>query len=521
MSAPVAKRVSDAVSAVIRAGPAYGLAQPVSVEWRGARCQLPQPGPQSAPVFVDFSSVNVAKPLHAGHLRATVLGNFVVQINRAFGHRVIGINYLGDWGRQFALLLAGMESFGRPELLGSEDDQQVSEQVSRLAVQHMQSVYARAGTELPAEAVESAYARLESGEPQAMRLWRLAKRHSLAELDACYRRLSVSFDRLEFESDYAKQTGKLLALLDRRGLLAAAPDGAKLLRLADSADDEAVVQKRDGSSLYFGRDLLAALDRADNLGCGRAHYVVESAQRLHFDRLGRALTALGRPDLANPSPWPMHVEFGRVEGMSTRRSGSGGVVLLRDILDVGQARMLERSKASPNRRIDGSDASSIADRLAASVVAMEMMRVRRLQPVKFSWDSDNSAVGAQYCHARLCSLASKAAKAGISSPDDGSSIDLALNLVGPKAATAANELAEQLLAYPDTALEAFLTYEPCVLVAYTNRLVSRANACLRVLPVLTCAKDSGAIGRLALFNSTRSVLASAMRLVGLTPMLSI
>uniref|UniRef100_A0A1I8IM10 Probable arginine--tRNA ligase, mitochondrial n=1 Tax=Macrostomum lignano TaxID=282301 RepID=A0A1I8IM10_9PLAT len=413
-----------------------------------------------------------------------------------------------------------MESFGRPELLGSEDDQQVSEQVSRLAVQHMQSVYARAGTELPAEAVESAYARLESGEPQAMRLWRLAKRHSLAELDACYRRLSVSFDRLEFESDYAKQTGKLLALLDRRGLLAAAPDGAKLLRLADSADDEAVVQKRDGSSLYFGRDLLAALDSRQS-GLWTRPLRCRIGQRLHFDRLGRALTALGRPDLANPSPWPMHVEFGRVEGMSTRRSGSGGVVLLRDILDVGQARMLERSKASPNRRIDGSDASSIADRLAASVVAMEMMRVRRLQPVKFSWDSDNSAVGAQYCHARLCSLASKAAKAGISSPDDGSSIDLALNLVGPKAATAANELAEQLLAYPDTALEAFLTYEPCVLVAYTNRLVSRANACLRVLPVLTCAKDSGAIGRLALFNSTRSVLASAMRLVGLTPMLSI
>uniref|UniRef100_A0A1I8FKD1 non-specific serine/threonine protein kinase n=1 Tax=Macrostomum lignano TaxID=282301 RepID=A0A1I8FKD1_9PLAT len=299
------------------------------------------------------------------------VGNFVVQINRAFGHRFIGINYLGDWGRQFALLLLGWRALDGPELLGSEDDQQVSEQVSRLACSTC-SPCTPGRHRTASRSGRIRLRRLESASPQAMRLWRLAKRHSLAELDACYRRLSVSFDRLEFESDYAKQTGKLLALLDRRGLLAAAPDGAKLLRLADSADDEAVVAEADGSSLYFGRDLLAALDRAaDNLGCGRAHYVVESAQRLHFDPSGRALTALGRPDLPNRHPGRCTSNSAEHEHQAERLRRSGTA--------PQHTRRWPSQDARTNRKrrqIDEStvsDASSIADRLAASVVAMEMI----------------------------------------------------------------------------------------------------------------------------------------------------
>uniref|UniRef100_A0A1I8FD86 tRNA-synt_1d domain-containing protein n=1 Tax=Macrostomum lignano TaxID=282301 RepID=A0A1I8FD86_9PLAT len=253
--------VSDAVSAVIRAGPptAWPSLSALNGAVRDASC--PRPGPQSARQCLWISALGQCGQTFARLVifEPRVLGNFVVQINRAFGHRV-------------------------------------SEQVSRLAVQHMQSVYARAGTELPAEAVESAYARLESGEPQAMRLWRLAKRALTGRTGRLLSaRLSVSFDRLEFESDYAKQTGKTAGSAGS-GAASAAPDGAKLLRLADSADDEAVVQKRDGSSLYFGRDLLAALDRADNLGCGRAPLrLLNRPSGCHFDRLGR------RPDRPGPS----------------------------------------------------------------------------------------------------------------------------------------------------------------------------------------------------------------------------
>jgi arginyl-tRNA synthetase len=345
-------------------------------------------------VVIDYSSPNIAKPIAFHHIRSTVIGHALANLYRSQGWKVEGINYLGDWGKQFGLVAVGFEEYGDAS---KRDD-----------MGHLVEVYVkanrRAEEEKPFdEKAREFFRRMEAGDEKATALWKEFRATSLKDFKKLYQRLGIAFEHFHGESDYQ---GKMDAVIDEitRTVGTKLSQGALIVDLPyKDGEPPVLLKKDDGSTLYATRDLAAAIDRQERFKFDRALYVVANQQSLHFKQFFGVLEKMGKP-------WAkslVHISFGMVKGMSTR---SGKITLLSDVLDEAKQRALEKVKKNIEEgKIKTEDPEGLAEQIGLGAIVFGDLKNRRTTDYEFNWDDVLSTEGhtgvyLQYAHARACNL---------------------------------------------------------------------------------------------------------------------
>ncbi|XP_025949214.1 probable arginine--tRNA ligase, mitochondrial isoform X3 [Dromaius novaehollandiae] len=344
---------------------------------------------------IEFSSPNIAKKFHIGHLRSTIIGNFIANLKVALGHQVTRINYLGDWGMQFGLLGVGFQQFGNNEKLKSSP------------LQHLFEVYVQinkaAEDENTKKLAKDFFRKLEEHDEQTLSLWKQFRSFSIEEYIRIYKRLGVHFDEYSGESFYQEKSQEVLKMLEEKGLLQKTMKGTGIVDLSEKKDlsSFSTVMRSDGTSLYITRDLAAAIDRMNKHNCDTMMYVTDKSQSNHFQHLFQILKLMGY-DWAERC---QHVSFGLVQGMKTRR---GEVIFLEDVLDEARSRMLQNmASAKTTKEIE--NPLETAEKIGLAALIIQDFQGLLSSDYQFSWDRalqsrGDTGVFLQYTHARLHSL---------------------------------------------------------------------------------------------------------------------
>ena len=417
-------------------------------------------------ILVEFSSPNIAKPFHVGHLRSTILGNFVANIQEEVGHDVVRLNYLGDWGTQFGLLLAGLRKRG----LSMEEVRNSKDPVALLLEVYIEANKLSAENEDFASEARQAFTKLEEGDQQSLQDWKICRDMSVESLEVAYKRLGIKFDHYDGESMYGGQSSaQVMESLENADLLQIDDIGRRVVEV-DTGN--VTIVKSDGSTLYITRDLAAAMDRQDRFQFDRMYYVVDNDQQPHFKNVFQILSKLGH----TWSEQCHHVRFGKILGMSTRK---GSMVTVEELLREAKAVMVEGQQKSKNTRVEGLEGDATADIMAVSALISLDLSKKRVKDYKFSWERAlASSNKLQYSHARLFSLLD-ACTPLLPPLDDG---HIATEtLTEPEGL----ELAFQIARWDEILSMSATTLEPQHIVTYLFNLVSSSSKALGTLQVDT------------------------------------
>ena len=466
-----------------------------------AGCGVPQSG-AGRTLILDFSSPNVAKRMHVGHMRSTHIGHVVGNLHRAAGWTVIGDNHIGDWGTPFGKLIVAWDEW-RDEAAYAADP--VGE-LERLYVKFGDATNLKENPGLDPAAVATLNdrsreetAKLQRGDARNRALWEDFRAKSLQEYEAVYRRMGVQFDVVLGESAYGPMTDEVVRGLREAGLVEAS-EGAMIIRLGNQVS---VVQKKDGAATYTATDLACVKYRVERWNPAKMVYVTDIRQAQHFANF-----------FAIAGKWGytaelVHLGFGMLKlpegAMSTRK---GNVIRLVDLLDeaVARARAVvdEKSAIFPDE-----ERAAIAEAVGVGAVRYQDLVQAPGTDITFDWArmlamDGNSAPYLLYTRARATSVKRKAAEAGVPSPDLAN-----LRFDHPLE----RELALTLLRFPEAVEAALRTAAPNLAADATYRLCEAFNRFYFELRVLEGgdARDS----RLALVEATDRVLCFALRLLGL------
>ncbi|KAL8800155.1 MAG: hypothetical protein Q9200_007335 [Gallowayella weberi] len=473
-------------------------------------------------MVIDFSSPNIAKEFHAGHLRSTIIGAYLSNLYQSMGWDVVKLNYLGDWGKQFGLLAVGWKRFGSEELLQQNP------------LGHLLDVYVKINTLFSQEekAVKEArergedtaelesrglyaerndfFTRMEEREPEALALWKRFRDVSIERYISAYARLNIQFDEYWGESQVQpKSIEKAEAILIEKGILKE-DRNALIVNFKDHGApklDVAVVRNRQGTSTYLLRDIAGVFEREEKYQPDQLVYVVSSEQDVYFQRLFKIIELMGRPDLSSKL---QHVNFGKVLGMSSRL---GTVRLLSDILDDSGNAMHEVMKRNETKYAQVEDPVRVSDTLGITAVMVQDMSGKRINNYPFDMSRMMSFEGdtgpyLQYTHARLCSIMRKA---GFTTPQLRSA-DFSL-------------LREQhvidnlrlMAQFPDVTQTAFKTLEPTTILTYLFKFTHQLSSGYDVVKVIGVEDKAISMARAAYYDCARQVLHNGLRLLGITP----
>jgi arginyl-tRNA synthetase len=357
-------------------------------------------------IVVDFSSPNIAKRMHVGHLRSTIIGDALVRLLRFAGHDVIGDNHLGDWGTQFGMLIAGMERFGDDAALRDNGIEEL-ERVYLLANEAAKS------DPVFADRTRAELARLQSGAEDNLAAWNRFVAATRTELDRVYQRMGVRFDQWLGESAYQQMLPGVVDLLLERGI-AREDQGAICVFFDDAAElggsrTPFIVRKKDGAFLYATTDIATALYRRDRLGAQRAIYVVDQRQSLHFKQLFAVMSRLGVGMRLE------HVGFGTVLGEDGKplKTREGAAVRLDALLDEAERRAAERMRQEEGLNLGPEEIAELGPLVGIGAVKYADLKQNRMSDYQFNWDKmlsfkGNSGPYLQYAHARVRSIFRKA-----------------------------------------------------------------------------------------------------------------
>ncbi len=466
--------------------------------------------PAGTKVLVEYSSPNIAKPFHVGHLRATLIGNSLDRVYRKLGYPTESINHLGDWGTQFGFVWAGCELWGKPAEATVATLVELYKKAT--ALKEQQETLLKSGGSLAADEKDvNAIARgyfidLERGEPYATQFWQWCLDLSLIYLKSTYARLGVSFDHYTGESFYSDKLEAVREDIERAGLLKES-DGALGVELGETGGF-ARIATPDGRSLYLTRDLAAAKYRAETFKFTKALYVVGSPQALHFQQIKGVLEKLG----CAYADAIEHVAFGHVMGMKTR--GEGGAIELNHFLDEAFERSLAAYRDQVSKRPAGLDETTVATAVARAALVFSTLNRSRLKDVHFSWEhalafQGDSGPYLLYALARVNGVKEKAIEAGLKVPQhfDATALE----------EEAAFELASVLADYDERLALTVADNEPAHLAAFgleIGKAFSRAYNELKVVG----EEPAKAEARLALFDATGIVLREVIELLGMLPL---
>lgn len=349
-------------------------------------------------VIVEFSSPNIAKPFHIGHIRSTVIGNSLSKIYKFLGFDVVTINHLGDYGTQFGMLISAYKRWGDKETIEKDP------------IRELLKLYVRFNTEAEnnSELMDEArqwFKKLEDKDEEALNLWQWIRDISLKEFNKVYDLLNIKFDSYAGESFYSDKMPAVVEEMKEKGLLKES-EGALIVDLEPYGMPPALIMKKDGSTLYTTRDIAAAIYRKEHYDFYKNIYVVASQQNLHFKAWIKILELMGY-EWANDC---IHVPFGMVsleEGtLSTRK---GRVVFLEDVLNTAIEKtkevIEERNPNLPNKE-------EVAKQVGIGAVVFQELFNQRIKDYTFSWERTLSFEGetgpyVQYTHARANSLLEK------------------------------------------------------------------------------------------------------------------
>ncbi|MDP2308200.1 MAG: arginine--tRNA ligase [Pseudomonadota bacterium] len=470
---------------------------------RTVAAQVAEPNVGIAPegagrtVIIDFSSPNVAKRMHIGHMRSTHIGDALVRMHRASGWNVVGDNHIGDWGTQFGKLIVAYRSWLDPEAFEADP---IGE-LERLYVE-----FGRRAKEDPAlgDAARAEIAKLQKGDPENTALWRQFLAISMAEFEAVYRRLGIRFDEVLGESAYRDLTDQVVTDLLAAGI-AEVSEGATIVRFEH---DVAIFRKKDGADNYGTSDIACLRYREARWHPARIVYVVDMRQQRHFQQVFEVGRRLGATDAEL-----VHVWFGMLvlpEGvkMGTRE---GNVIRLVDLLDesVRRARAVVDAK-SPN--LDEAERAAIAEAVGVGAVRYADLSQNPQTNVTFDWDrmlslEGNTAPYLLYSHARCASVLAKALR-----PEEGGEApDLGAIVIGHPLE---RELLLALARYPEMVAAATRGFRPNQLAEHLFEVANRFNRFYHDCPVLKGGEARAS--RLALVEATRRVLRHGMELLGLS-----
>ena len=449
---------------------------------------------QEKAVVIDFSSPNIAKPFHIGHIRTTVIGNALYKIYDSQGYNVVRVNHLGDYGTQFGKLIVAFKLWGSKEAVEANP----IPELLKLYVKFHEEAEQKPEMEDEARAW---FTKLENGDEEAKALWQWFRDESLKEFARVYDLLDIEFDSYAGESFYSDKMGVVIDQLKEKGLLVQS-QGTNVVDLEQYNMPPALITKNDGSTLYMTRDLAAAIYRKNTYDFDKCIYVVGSQQSLHFQQLFKVLELMGyewSKDL-------IHVPFGMValeEGtMSTRK---GRVVFLEDVLKqaVEKTKEIVLSKNPNAKNVD-----QIAKQVGVGAVVFQELSNSRIKDYTFSWSRTLSFEGetgpyVQYTHARCCAVLRKA--------EEEVTVDINYDLLSEGDGA---EVLKVIGSFNKAILAAMRKNEPHIITRFVLDLAQAFNKFYHDNPILVDDVEVRK-ARLALVAATRQTIENALALLGM------
>jgi arginyl-tRNA synthetase len=445
-------------------------------------------------VVIDFSSPNIAKPFHIGHIRTTVIGNALYKIYDSQGYNTVRVNHLGDYGTQFGKLIVAFKKWGDKEAVESNP----IPELLKLYIQFHDE--AEKHPEMEDEA-RAWFTKLENDDKEAKDLWQWFRDESLKEFSRVYDLLDIEFDSYAGESFYSDKMDRVIDIIKDKGLLEES-EGTNIVNLEAYNMTPALITKKDGSTLYMTRDLAAALYRKENYDFEKCIYVVGSQQSLHFQQLFKVLELIG-------FEWAkdmVHVPFGMValeEGtMSTRK---GRVVFLESVLRQAIEKTKETMLAkNPNAE----NVDEIAKQVGVGAVVFQELSNSRIKDYTFSWERTLSFEGetgpyVQYTHARCCSVLRKA------NMDVTADVDYSL-----LSDADSSEVLKLIASFNNSILAAMRKNEPHIVTRFVLDLAQAFNKFYHDNPILVDDIEVKK-ARVALVAATKQTIENALSILGM------
>lgn len=445
-------------------------------------------------VLVEFSSPNIAKPFHIGHIRTTIIGHSLYRIFGFLGYDTVAINHLGDYGTQFGKLIVGYKNWGDRETIEADP------------INELLKIYVRFHEEVEKnpsldEEARHWFNKLEHEDEEALELWHWMREISLSEFNKVYKMLGIKFDSLAGESFYSDKMPRVIEELEEKKLLVKS-EGAEIVDLESYGLPPALIKKSDGSTLYVTRDVAAAIYRKEHYDFYKNIYVVGSEQILHFKQWMAIVELMGYEWVKNC----VHVPFGMVSledgTMSTRK---GRVVFLEDVLKKAIDKTGEIiEERNPNLE----NKEEVAKQVGIGAIVFQELFNGRIKDYVFSWDKTLSFEGetgpyVQYAHARANRLLEK----GEFSLDD----DIDYSLLNTEEEMAIIKL---LYDFPDTVFISAQKYEPSFVTRHITEIAKTFNRFYHNCPILSEGEDLKK-ARLLLVYATKSVLKTGLNLLGM------
>jgi arginyl-tRNA synthetase len=486
---------------------------------------------------IDYSSPNVAKPMHVGHLRSTIIGDALARLFRFLGHRVITDNHLGDWGTQFGMLLYGYKHFRNEEALKADPvtemarvyvqvrnlikpaEQKDDDEEDEGQAQEQYTEGQKARAREVQEAARRETAKLHAGDPENLKLWRLFMPWCREEIERIYRRLDVCFDHTFGESYYNPKLPGVVQALEELGIAQPGQEGAIVVPLAEG-EPPAIIRKRDGAFTYTTSDLATVRYRVDTWGPDAMLYVVDARQSLHFRNLFQIARRWGYCGLTLE-----HVSFGSVLDPVTKkpiktREGSPAATLagLLDEAVAEGARRYEQTRRERQERneevpdLSAAERAEIAEVVGLGAVKYADLSQNRTSDYVFSWDKmlateGNTATYMQYQYARIRSIFRKG------------DVDVAALRGQPPAPVwdqpEERALAVQLLRFGDALATAAADLKPNAVTAYLWDLARAYSQFYNRCRVLNAETPALRQSRLLLCDLTARVIQRGLELLGI------
>ncbi|MBQ1260807.1 MAG: arginine--tRNA ligase [Clostridia bacterium] len=459
-------------------------------------------------VVLDYSSPNVAKPFHIGHLGTTVIGHSLKLLHEFMGYKCVGINYLGDWGTQFGKLIVAYKLWGSKEKVEEGGvDELVALYVkinNAIKAEEDESVKGLSAEEAKAkkhsdlgDAARREFAKLEAGDGENMKLWRWFVDVSLEEYQKTYKLLDMEFDSYKGESFYTDKMPAQVEKLRNMGLLEI-DDGASIVNLDKWNMPVCLILKSDGSTLYPTRDIAAAVYRHGEYNFDKAIYVTSAAQSLHFAQWFKVVELMGYE-------WYdklYHVPYGTVSingaKLATR---TGNVILLKDLFREAISRVYEISK---EKIADEAECQRIAEAVGVGAIVFYYLSNNRMRDINFMMEDaltfdGNTGPYVQYTYARACSVLEKTGESYEMTDGELSELEL--------------ELAKTLALFPERVNAALSELEPSHVTRYTLDLAAAFNRFYHDCKIVSCEDESVKRNRIALTAATKRTLKNALSLI--------